>query len=83
MPTEIIEVSVGSSTQRKTSQVNSNKAVAELCEQEGITYEGAVIYLNGDAREYAQLGGPLNTLNRRAASKTNWLTGIVKADSAC
>ena len=36
MPTEIIEVSVGSSTQRKTVQVNSNMTAAEVFEQEGI-----------------------------------------------
>ena len=83
MPTEIIEVSVGSSTQRKTVQVNSNMTAAEVFEQEGITYDGAVIYFNGAPMDYAQLDQPLNTFSLRAAGRTNLLTAIVKADSAC
>lgn len=79
---EVISISVGSSTERRTVQVNTNMTPAEVFEQEGITYDGAVVYFNGAPLTYDQLDKPLHEFGLRGEGRTNLLTAIVKADSA-
>lgn len=79
---EVISISVGSSTERKTVQVNTGMTPAEVFEQEGITYDGAVVYFNGAPLTYDQLDNPLHEFGLRSEGRTNLLTAIIKADSA-
>ena len=79
---EVISISVGRSTERRTVQVNTNMTPAEVFEQEGITYDGAVVYFNGAPLTYDQLDKPLHEFRLRSEGRTNLLTAIIKADSA-
>lgn len=79
---EVISISVGSSTERRTVQVNTNMTPAEVFEQEDITYDGAVVYFNGAPLTYDQLDKPLHEFGLRSEGRTNLLTAIIKADSA-
>ena len=79
---EVISISVGSSTERRTVQVNTNTTPAEVFEQEGITYDGAVVYFNGAPLTYDQLDKPLHEFGLRSEGRTILLTAIIKADSA-
>ena len=78
----MFRVNVGSTTSRVTVEVQSNVSISELFTDNNITFDGAVIYLNGAIISRDEVDRAIGSFTFAKEDGVNLLTAIVKADGA-
>lgn len=78
----MFRVNVGSTTSRVTVEVQGAVSISELFIDNGITFDGAVIYLNGTIISRDDVDNSISSFTFAKEDGVNLLTAIVKADGA-
>lgn len=78
----MFRVNVGSTTSRVTVEVQGNVSISEVFTDNNITFDGAVIYLNGTIISRDDVERTIGSFPFAKEDGVNLLTAIVKADGA-